>query len=515
MLPDVLLALSPLLLIFVAIVYCNAAPDVVGGIAWVCCMAVSCLYFHTDFSVALWTSLAGLIASLPVALVISAAIFQVTVMRETGAIARIVVLSKTLAAHDRPTQILLFNCAFAFILMTLGTVPMTVLPAILLPLGYAVAHSIALPLMGYSGGCSFALLGIPGLVLAAFCGISMPEAWHILARYMPLTNFAVAAACLWFVGGLPMLKRGFIPAVIVGFSAWAGVKGSIVLHVMPVAGILAGALMAILLCGFLLLRGSPVMDRSLLTEQDLATERHLSLFAALAPWIMLTVIAVLINTHLLPLHRIFFEDNPMPVRIIPGRPEYLRIFSQPYLWLFVATLAAVPFLKPKPGLTGACLRKWLRRSARPSLAAALYFAVAYVFNHSGKNAAWELNECNNMISILAVAAARAFGVLYGAAAPFMGVVTGLVSGSQVAATAMLTVLHLKTSALLGLDGAMVAAGAAIGSGVAGILSPAKLMSGASSIDKPGSESSIFRALIGVCAVITCSIAAVSLAYIFL
>ena len=137
MLLDALLALSPLLLILVAIACCNTAPDIAGGIAWAYCVAVSCLYFHTDFSVALLTSLSGLLASLPIALVIVAAIFQVTVMLETGAMARIAVLCKTLAVHDRPTQILLFNCAFAFILMALGAVPMTVLPAVLLQLGYA------------------------------------------------------------------------------------------------------------------------------------------------------------------------------------------------------------------------------------------------------------------------------------------------------------------------------------------------------------------------------------------
>ena len=516
MLLDVLLALSPLLLIVVAIACCDAAPDIAGGIAWLYCVAVSCLYFHTDFSVALLTSLSGLVASLPIALVVAAAIFQVTVLVETGAMARLAVLGKTLAAHDRPTQILLFNCAFAFILMALGVVPMTVLPAVLLPLGYTVAQSVGLPIMGYSGGCSFSMLGIPGQILAAFCGISMLETWHVLARYMPLTNFAVAAACLWFAGGLPMLKKGFVPAVIVGFGCWAGVKASAALHIMPVAGILAGAIMTVLLFGVLLLRGSPVIDRSLLTEADLESERHLSLTAAVSSWILLTLIAVAINTPLLPLHRIFFVDNPMTVQIIPGYPEHLRILSQPYLWLFVATLASAPFLKPGPGLLGECLRKWLRRAVRPFLATGVYFAIAFVFNHSGKNAGWELTGAhNNMISVLAAAAVQPFGVLYSAAAPFIGVVAGVVSGSQAASTAMLTVLHLKTSALLGIDGIMVAAGGAIGGGVAGILSPAKLMSCAASIDKLGAESSIFRALMGLCAVITCSIALVALAYILL
>ncbi|MDR0466676.1 MAG: L-lactate permease [Deltaproteobacteria bacterium] len=513
MLFDVLLALSPLLLILVAIACCNTAPDIAGGIAWVFCIAVSCLYFQTDFSVALMTSLSGLVASLPIALVLAAAMFQVTVMRETGAMSRLAVLCKTLAAHDRPTQILLLNCAFAYILMALGAVPMTVLPAVMLPLGYTVAQSVGLPIMGYSGGCSFSLLGIPGQVLATFCGISTLEAWHVLARYMPLTNFAVAAACLWFAGGPPMFKKGFIPAVLIGFGSWAGVKAGAALHVMPVTGILSGVIMTALLAIFLRLRGSLVIDRSMLDVEDLEMERRLSLIAAISPWLMLTIIAIAINTPLLPLHRIFFTDTPMTVEIIPGHPEHLRILSQPYLWLFVATLASTPFLKSRPGLIRQCLRNWLRRATRPVLAAAIYFAIAYVFNHSGKNAAWELiGPHNNMITVLAAAAAQTFGVLYCAAASFIGVAAGLVCGSQVAGTAMLTVLHLKTSALLNIDGVMVASGGAIGAGVAGILSPAKLMSSASSIDKPGEAGGIFRSLMGLCAFITCSIALVALAY---
>jgi lactate permease len=165
---------------------------------------------------------------------------------------------------------------------------------------------------------------------------------------------------------------------------------------------------------------------------------------------------------------------------------------------------------------GECLRKWLRRSVRPFLAVGMYFAIAYVLSHSGKNAHWELTDAhNNMISILAAAAAQIFGMLYGAAAPFIGVAAGVVSGSQAAGTAMLTELHLKTSALLGIDGVMVAAAGAIGCGVAGILSPAKLMSCAASIDKLGQESGIFRALLGSCALIACSLTLVYLAYMLL
>ncbi len=516
MLLDVAMALSPLLLIIFAIALCDAAPDVAAGAAWVYCIGVACLYFHTDLAVALLTSLSGFVAALPVSLVISIAILQVIILIETGALARISVLAKTLSVHDRATQVLLLNCGFAIILTALGAVPISVLPPVLMALGYSVVQSIGLSAMGYSGACTVGLLGIPGQIFAVFCGISFVDAWYIFAWYMPLTNFAVAMGCLWFAGGLPMLRNGFVPAFLVGLGCWVGTVASAAAGVTPIGGVLAGLSIIALLCVFLLLRGSPIMDRSLLTEEDLKAEKRLPLWAAVSPWIMLTVVCALINAPALPLHRILFEDNPMPVHIIPGHPEFLRLFAQPYLWLFVSTVSCVPLLRPRPGLLRDSLRKWLPRMIRPFLAAGIYFSIAYVFNHSGKNADWELTRVDdNMIAVLASAAARTFGVAYAAAAPFLGAAAGIVSGSQSAATAMLTSLHLKTAALLGENGVIIAAAGAMGGGLASMLSPAKLMCAAAAIDGFGSENTVFKAFLLLSAFVTLTLSLVCMVRILL
>ncbi len=516
MLLDVLWALSPLLLIFIAIAFCNLAPDKAGFLAWFFCIGVACLYFETDLSVALLSSLSGFLSSLPISLVVGVAILQVTVMLETGALDRIVVLAKTMAVHERATQMLLLTCGFAIILTTLGAVPITVLPPVLLALGYSVPHAIGLAVMGYSAACPVSLLGIPGQILAAFCGSSAEETWFVLAWYMPLTNFAVAAGCLWFAGGRAMLREGIIPAVIVGFGCWAGTYSSALLRVTPVGGVIAGVVIVLLLCLFLRLKRTPIIDRSLLTEKDKAAERHLPLLAAISPWLLLTVICILINAPWLPLHAILFVDHPMTVHIIPGQPVHMRIFSQPYLWLMVSTVACVPFLKPRPGLLRDCVGKWLRRMIRPVLALSIYFVIAYVFNHSGKNGQWELtNVNNNMIALLAASAAQSLGVLYGAAAPFLGIGAGVISGSQAATIAMLSTLHMQTAAILGVNGPFVAAAGAMGGGISGMLSPAKLMTAGSTIDSRGQEGAILRSILGLCGVITLTVSLVCVAAIFL
>ena len=90
----VLLALSPVIVIFLLLILRRTAADMAGVVGWVFTVAVAWLYFQTPLRVALQASLAGVVASLPIALVVATSILQVTIMIETGAIARVVALIK-------------------------------------------------------------------------------------------------------------------------------------------------------------------------------------------------------------------------------------------------------------------------------------------------------------------------------------------------------------------------------------------------------------------------------------
>ena len=105
----VLLALLPVIVIFLLLALRRSAADVAGAIGWIVALTVAWLYFQTPLPVVLRASLGGVVASLPIALVVATSILQVTVMLETGAIARVVALVKSVAPQDQVIQILLIN----------------------------------------------------------------------------------------------------------------------------------------------------------------------------------------------------------------------------------------------------------------------------------------------------------------------------------------------------------------------------------------------------------------------
>ena len=493
---DVFFAVLPLAAIIIFILWFRMAADMAGLLCWLLCVVVACLYFHTPLSVALTASLSGFVASFPIGLAIGVAILQITVMVETGAISRVSALVKTVASHDISSQILLLNCGVSCLFTTLGAVPVSVLPSIMIAIGYPVTLAIALPAMGYSGVCFFALLGTPAQIFANFCGISLEETGLLFARFMPLTNIAVAFVCLWLTGRRARVKEGFWAALLMGLVCWAGAYGMARAGLVPLTGIAVGLGIILALLGLLAVRGRPIIDRSFLSEADLALERRMPLAAALSPWIILTLASLLINLPQLPLQKMFFYSYPHALEIIPGHPEKLRIFIQPYLWLLVSTLLALPFLRPAPGVLRLSIKKWLVRMPRPVFASSIYFSIAYVFTHSGKGVDRELTVMgNNMVHVLAAASASAFGPLYILVAPFMGLAAGIVSGTQTASTAMLTSLHLQTAKLINGPGLLIAAASSMGGGVASMLSPAKLMSAASTIDCIGEESSVLRTIV--------------------
>jgi lactate permease len=266
---------------------------------------------------------------------------------------------------------------------------------------------------------------------------------------------------------------------------------------------------------YLKLTGRPVLDRSGLSEADLLAEKHLSLWAATAPWTLLVVFCLLVNIPALGLFEWTFNRWSMPVEIIPKAPEKIRLLWQAYFWILVSTLLALPLLRPSREQLRTSLSKWTRRAPRPMLAAAIFFAIAFIFNHSGKGLDWTLADPrHNMVHVLATASAGLFGRLYPLVAPFLGLLGGFISGSEASSIAMLTRLHLQTAERIGAVGLIVAAASGIGGGLASVISPAKLQNAAASIDRIGEEASVIPVAFTISIAITTVCAVLALFWAF-
>jgi lactate permease len=513
----VLLAVSPVIVIFVLIAFLKRAADTAGALGWFFTLAVAVFYFKTSPGVCLRASAAGIVASLPISLMVAASLFQMGVMLECGAVARLVATLKGVAREDRVAQILIINVGFGTLLTALGATPVSILPPIMVALGYSSFVAIALPALGYDALCTYALLGIPVVVFGSFTGLDPNEGGRYFARYMPAISTAIAFGMLYLVGRFKMMLRGAVPTLLAGATAGFVAVGMNRLGMTTLTGVGAGAAVVLAMAGYVALRGRKFYDAGVPEEADVAARRRMSLAAAVSPWIILVAVAALTNTPNLPFFELLFKKLAMPVYVIPREPIQVRFFWQAYFWVTVTTFLALPFLKPTGGEFARATRKWARRAWRPVVAAAVYFAVAYVINYSGSVAAtdrWALPAPeHNMVYVLAHAAASTFGGFYGLVAPFLGLLGGFISGSETSAIAMLTKLHLETAAVEGkirTVGLVWAAASGIGGGLASVISPAKLQNAAAIIDAIGEEGNVLRRTVVVSLVITTLCAAMTL-----
>ncbi len=513
---SVALTLLPIVLIVFLLVNRRFAADTSGVIGWLATLLIAIAYFNTPLEMGLRSSLAGVIASFPVSLMVVTSILQITFMESTGAIRRIAVFVKTFASSDRSVQIMLINVGAGTLLVSVGATPVSILPPILVALGYSTYVAVALPALGFDALCTFALLGAPLVVYSDLTGTPLAQSAQVFAKFLPVISILIGFGMLWIVGGIRQMKEGFIPCVLAG--ATNGGAAVAVAHIgigVVLTGVIAGFCTMMVMLLYLKLRGLPIIDRSHLTADDFRVEQKMSLLTALSPWIILIAASFTINFYP-PWFDVLFKQMDMAVSVIQGQTIRTRMLWNAYTWVLVSTVLSAIFLRPTAACTGETLRKWLKRAPRPALSAAIFFAIAFVMNNSGfqfTGTAWKLVESSsNMIWVLAQGSAAAFGAAYPFISAFLGLFGGFVSGSEASTIAMFTKYHLLTSKLLDVDALIVTAATGIGGGLASVISPAKLQNAAATIDALGIESQVIRKAFVISLIITTAAAVMALAF---
>lgn len=508
---DILLTLVPILVVLGLLVAARWPADLSGLVGWVFTVFVAYLFFHTSLQVALTASLAGLIASFPVSLMVATSIFQITFLESSGALKRIVVFVKTVARSHQAVQIMMINMGIGTLLVAVGATPVSILPPIMLALGYSTFVAVALPALGFDALCTYALLGAPLVVFADMTGTPLTESALIFSQFMPVISTMIGFGMLYIVGGWSKIREGFFPCLLAGLTM--GLTAIAVAHVgsgIVLTGVMGGMTTIFMMILYLTVQGQPVLDRSQLSPQDIKTEESMSLLTALSPWVILVACCLIINFWP-PLYNFLFKELAMPLQIIPGgKPINTRMLWNAYTWVIISTILAIPFIKPTREQWKDIGSKWFKRAPRPVFSAAIFFAIAYVMMYSGyteQAGAWNLvRQDFNMISVLAIGSANLFNGLYPAIAAFLGLLGGFVSGSEASTIALFTKYNKITSDLLQVNPLVVTAGTAIAGGLASVISPAKLQNAAATIDALGIESKVIKVAV-VIAIIFTSVAA--------
>jgi lactate permease len=509
MIIPVTMTLLPIALIVFLMVQKGYAADASGLIGWLLTLIIAYLFFSTTLEVGLRSSAAGIIASFPVSLMVVTSILQISFMEATGALQRVAVFVKTFASGERAVQIMLINVGAGTLLVSVGATPVSILPPILVALGYSSYVAVALPALGFDALCTFALLGAPLVVYSDLTGTPLVQSAQVFAKFLPAISTLIGFGMLWIVGRWKLIKTGFIPCTIAGLTN--GGVAIAVSHIPILAagvvltGVMAGFSTMVMMLLYLKLRGKPIIDRSPLTEDDFRIEKEMSLATALSPWIILIAASFIINFYP-PWFDLLYNTIGMPISVVPGQTLKTRMLWNAYTWVLISTVLSALFIRPSAIAVQETLGKWLRRAPRPAFSAAIFFAIAFLMNNSGTQnlgTAWKIVEpATNMIWVLSQGSALTFGALYPFISGYLGLFGGFLSGSEASTIAMFTKYHLLTSKILHVDALIVTAVTAIGGGLASVISPAKLQNAAATIDALGIESQVIKTTFIISALIT-------------
>lgn len=453
-------------------------------------------------------------------MIVATSLLQMAYMEKTGALKRIIIFIKTISNDNRAVQIMIINIGFGTLMVSVGATPVSLLPPILMALGYTSYVSIALPSIGYDSLCTYALLGAPIVVfvdiankfLGAGNEITLSDAGMIFYYFLPVVSTLIGFCMLWIVGKWKAIRQGWIPCLITGgVIAVVSNLTNRVDNLVALTGLLCGLAVIIAMALYLVVTGKNVIDRSGLTEEELAYEKSFPLWKACMPWILLIILVLALN---LPKDSFNYLYRVMVLPIeglcADGSPIYTRALWNAYTWILISIILSMVFVRPGKKQLEDTLKTWYKRAPRPVFSAAIFFAIGEVMNTSGYDmATGTVAEGMNMVRVLADASAQLFSGVYGGAVAFIGLFSGFLTGSEASTIAMFANYAMKTASTLGQSRTgliIITAALAFGGGLASVISPAKLQNAAASIDRLGEENKVIRTAFVLALILTAVVA---------
>ena len=500
-----LLALVPIVVILCMLLIFKKPADLSGIVGWIAVSLVALCFFSTTADVVFRSTVAGLIRSFSVSLIVATSLLQMAFIEKTGALKRIIIFLKTISKSNRAVQILLINIGFGTLMVAVGATPVSLLPPILLSMGYSTYMAIALPAIGYDALCTYALLGAPIVVFVdmanKFTGgtaITLSQVGSTFAPLLPVVSTAISFCMMWITGKWQGLKKGLLPCLICG--AVIGVVSYFtnqIDNLVVLTGVLCGLAVIVAMVIYLAATGQKIIDKSSLTAAELAYEKAYPLWKAFVPWVLLIILILALNLNKGIFHTLYYQWKfPIMGIAADGKGIDTRFLWNAYTWILVSTVLAIPFLKPTAAQLKDTWRTWLKRAPRPVFSAAIFFAIGEVMNMSGFNVLSVVDKTApkffdyNMVKVLADVSAQAFHSAYGFIVTFIGLFSGFLTGSEASSIAMFANYTMATAKGIDLDIIIITAGLAFGAGLASIISPAKLQNAAASIDKLGEENKV-------------------------
>jgi lactate permease len=502
---SLLLTLLPIAVILCMLIFWKKPADISGIIGWLTVAVLAFFFFKTSIEVIFRSTAAGLIKSFPVSLIVLTSLLQMAYMEKTGALKRVIIFIKTIASENKGVQIMILNIGFGTLMVAVGATPVSLLPPILIAMGYTTYVAIALPAIGYDALCTYALLGAPIVVFVDVANgflkkngmpaISLSDAGRVFYMFLPIVSTLIGFSMLWIVGKWKAIKEGWVPCIITGVVI--GIVSFFTNrydNFVTLTGVLCGLAVILVMVIYLLATGKKVIDKSKLSKEELDYEKKYPLWKALMPWAILIAIILILNVPK-SIFDYLYRTALFPITGLTadGSPIATRLLWNAYTWIFVSIILSMLILRPTVTQLKDTFKVWWKRAPKPVFSAAIFFAIGEVMNMSGYNISEKAFVEKSMFTVLADYSADLFNGAYGVVTGFIGLLGGFITGSEASTIGMFAKYSLQTGTKLNMDThglLLVTAALAFGAGLASVISPAKLQNASASIDKLGEENKV-------------------------
>ncbi len=504
---DFIMAILPLIVVFVGIIWLKKSGAAMAVVGWLLAVILAVGYFSTSIEVAIGASIYGIIKALGITIAVVFTMYLIFLMKEVGALDTISDAIKRVA-RTKEEQALFIGIAFGSFVTSLGVVTPALFPPLLMAMGFSPMSSVAIAVLGYNATTSFALLSIPVTLPADVFHINVYQLAYKITIFLPVVSTLISFALLWVIGGKESVKKGFVPAIILGLTLGFSALGLVIVRApIMVIGVLAG----LISMGVLYVYGK-WDNRNLEKDADEEPIDRKELIRALSPWLILISLASVVSIPQINAFLAGLDGNGVVLSFAAYKNVDLDIFAQVYTWIFASIILSLPVLKPKKEQLRKVTKLWSKRIWGPFVAYSLFFSISFVMAFSameissGTLAPTSAYPAHNMNYIVGSALASVFGAGYIFVAASLGLFGAVVGGSETGSNVMFfpiqqqacTNIHLSDKGIMTVYGAHANAG-----GVASAITPSKINNAVATIDADSSmESEIMKKHAGLVVLIT-------------
>ncbi|MBO9128612.1 L-lactate permease [Bacillus sp. 165] len=472
-----ILALSPILSIFIFLFVCKLSSMKSAILSYIMCLLVVLLYppYYLQANQIYHSTIKGALICFIVGYVLFFGIFLFHLMNKMGVIQSIAAfISQT--THDRLLQTFL---------LCFGLCPLIESAS-----GFGIGFMVTAPI--------FLSIGYPPLqaALLSFIGL-LASAWGALATgtiigshliHMSLTALGTGTAIL----SIPIFLY-FMGAALFITGGWSAIKEkrkelisffllfsiSIYFFNRYVSVELSGILSAILTTGFGLMVIQAKRQPKKAFSQNAATrlsDSNGSILKMLSPYLFLT--ACILFSRLNPMLKHSLQEYA--VIDLPRYTYTLALLYSPGFWLSITCLFTIFLFRIPGSIVRESLYSTIRQWIPFAVTTTMFISVSEIMGNSGMHQA------------LAAAAGSTFGTLFMVIAPFIGAMGGFLTGSNAGSNAMFIQLQLQTAQHVNLPKALIAMSQNTSSSISTIACPSRITLGSLLCGIPHRESELLK-----------------------